>query len=81
MTERYDALCVREDKGKAYFTRVGVAFKNRNGNGYSVLLDAMPAPTDGQFRILLREPQPRDGGSRSNQSNGHPDDYDSNPPF
>lgn len=80
MTDRYDALCVREDKGKAYFTRVGVAFKNRNGNGYSILLDAMPAPTDGQYKILLREPQPRDGGSRQ-QSNGHPDDYDSNPPF
>jgi hypothetical protein len=63
MTERLDALTVRESNGKSYFTKIGVAFPSRNGNGYSVLLDAMPAPTDGQFKILLMEPKPREGGA------------------
>lgn len=62
MIDRYDALSVREDKnGKAWFTKIGAAFANRNGTGYTLMLDAIPAPTDGQFKIMLREPQPRDG--------------------
>jgi hypothetical protein len=60
--ERLDALTVRESNGKSYFTKIGVAFPARNGNGFSVLLDAMPAPTDGQFKILLMEPKPREEG-------------------
>lgn len=66
MTDRYDALTVRESNGKSYFTKIGVAFPSRSGNGFSVLLDAMPAPTEGQFKILLMEPKPReDGGNRT----------------
>lgn len=66
--ERLDALTVRESNGKSYFTKIGVAFPSRNGNGYSVLLDAMPAPVEGQFKILLMEPKERDqGGQRQQQ--------------
>lgn len=68
MTERLDALTVRESNGKSYFTKIGVAFASRNGNGYSVLLDAMPAPTDGQFKILLMEPKPREGTTQQRQA-------------
>jgi hypothetical protein len=64
MSERLDALTVRESNGKSYFTKVGAAFPNRDGKGWTVLLDAMPAPTDGQFKIMLREPLPRDGAPR-----------------
>jgi hypothetical protein len=60
MAERLDALTVRESNGKSYFTKIGVAFPARNGGGYSVLLDAMPAPTEGQFKILLMVPKERD---------------------
>jgi hypothetical protein len=63
MAERLDAVSVRESNGKSYFTRIGVAFPSRTGNGYSVLLDAMPAPTEGQFKILLMEPKARDGAA------------------
>lgn len=63
--ERLDALTVRESNGKSYFTKIGVAFPARSGNGFSVLLDAMPAPTDGQFKILLMEPKPREGGGNT----------------
>lgn len=57
---RLDAVSVREKDGKSYFTRIGVAFPAKQGTGWSVLLDAMPAPTDGQFKILLMEAKARD---------------------
>lgn len=67
MSERLDALAVRESGGKSWFTKIGVAFASRNGNGYSVLLDAMPAPTEGQFKILLMEPKERTDAPRQQQ--------------
>jgi len=59
MTQRLDALSVRESNGKAYFTKVGVAFPAKKGDGYSVLLDAIPAPVDGQFKLILKTPKDR----------------------
>ena len=82
MSNRLDALCVRENNGKSYFTKIGAAFENRDGKGFTVLLDAMPAPADGQFKIMLREPLPKDGqrgghqGAQQSQGGGH-DDLDS----
>ena len=68
MSERLDALSVRESNGKSYFTKIGVAFPAKSGNGgYSLLLDAMPAPTDGQFKILLMVPKPRDDAPQQRQ--------------
>ena len=85
MTERLDALAVRENNGKSYFTKIGAAFPNKDGRGYMILLDAIPAPTEGQFKIMLREPLPkdrdqqhRDGLNRGQQggSRGGYDDLD-----
>jgi hypothetical protein len=59
---RLDALTVRETEGKSYWTRIGVAFPNREGPGFMVKLDAMPASKDGQYIIHLREP--REAGSQ-----------------
>jgi hypothetical protein len=83
MSERLDALTVRESNGKSYFTKVGAAFPNRDGKGWTVLLDAMPAPNDGQFKIMLREPLPRDGAPRQApaQQSGGFDDLDDQIPF
>lgn len=67
MAERYDALTVRESNGKSYFTKIGAAFPNRDGKGFTVLLDAMPAPNEGQFKIMLRVPLPKDGAERDQQ--------------
>lgn len=64
MTERLDALTVRETNGKSYWTRIGVAFPNKNGPGYMVRLDAMPASHEGQYVIHLREPKPREDHPR-----------------
>lgn len=75
--ERLDALCVRENNGKSYFTKIGAAFPNKDGKGWSVLLDAVPASVDGQYKIMLREPLPKDGDRQQTQQRSAPvDDYD-----
>lgn len=60
MANRLDALTVRESEGKSYWTRIGVAFPGRDGS-YIVRLDAVPASTDGQYVIHLREPRDNSG--------------------
>lgn len=64
MANRLDALLAREYESggekKTAFTKIGAAFEMRNGGGWSVVLDAMPAPVEGQFRILLMVPKPRE---------------------
>ena len=67
MAQRLDALLARkyttrDGDEKTAFTKVGAAFPTRTGDGYSVVLDAMPAPDreTGQYRILLMPPMERD---------------------
>jgi len=71
MTNRLDALLAREYESggekKTAFTKIGAAFETKNG-GWSVVLDAMPAPVDGQYRVLLMAPKPRDGQQDNRQS-------------
>ena len=69
MTTRYDAIMVHEytdragDK-KTQFTRIGVAFPTRSGDGFMVYLRALPAPEDGQYKLLLKPPMQRDDAPR-----------------
>jgi hypothetical protein len=58
--DRYDVLTVREANGKSYFTKLGAMFPNRNGDGFTVMLDAIPAATDGQYKLIVKRPQERD---------------------
>lgn len=75
MTERLDALTVRESNGKSYWTKIGAAFASKGG-GWIVRLDAMPASVEGQFSIHLREPLPKDGDRPArSQSRAPADDY------
>lgn len=85
MTDRLDALTVREDKnGKAWWTKIGSAFQSKDGASWIVRLDAVPASTDGQYAIHLREPRAREdapqrqtgGGSQGNRQRSfdEPDD-------
>ena len=69
---RLDAMTVRTVNDKNYWTRIGVAFPAKQGPGWNVLLDAMPAPVDGQFKIMLMEPKERteDAPVRSNGTSG-----------
>ncbi len=64
MTDRYDAVAVRkyEQNGeeKCSFTNIGVAFKMRDRDGYSLRLHCLPAPVNGEYSILLFPPKPKD---------------------
>lgn len=73
--ERLDALSVRENNGKSYFSKIGAAFPNKDGKGYSVVLDAIPAPVDGQFKIMLRVPLPKDGERPQRQQSQNSDSW------
>lgn len=73
MADRYEAVAVRKydqnGEQKTAFTNIGVAFKMRDRDGYSVRLHAMPAPADGEFTILLMPPKPKEDSGRQ-QNNG-----------
>ena len=71
MTERYD-LCVArsyETNGekKTTWTRIGVMFKSRNGDGFDISLEALPLPElyEGKLRTSIKAfvPRPRDGAA------------------
>lgn len=86
---RLDALMVREyttrdGEKKPAFTKIGAAFPLKSGTGYQVVLDAFPAPVDGQYKILLKEPQEKrsDPESFGRTENGKPavgNDFDEAP--
>lgn len=75
-TQRLDAVSVRESNGKSYFSKCGVAFPSKTGEGYTVLLDLVPASTDGQVKILLMVPKPRDGGTGQQTQRPSSDPFD-----
>lgn len=86
--ERYDVLTVREKDGKSYFTKLGAMFPNKSGDGFTIMLDAVPAGIDGQFKLIVKKPLPRDdGGQRPASGGGAParpaydDDLDDSVPF
>jgi hypothetical protein len=71
MVDRLDALMGKETNGKTWWTKIGAAFRNRSGSGWTLVLDAMPAPIDGQYRISLFEPNNNNsGGSNNNNDRG-----------
>ena len=76
MSNRLDALTVRESNGKSYFTKIGAAFPNKDGKGYTILLDAVPASNEGQYKIMLREPLPKDGDRQQSSNNDFDDGSD-----
>jgi hypothetical protein len=42
-----------------FWLPIGAAFAHQNGDGYNVILQAMPIPNgDGQCKIVLRTPKP-----------------------
>jgi len=71
MARRFDILSPRKSRdGKTYFTKIGVAFENKNG-GYSLSFEALPIASltdDGgiETRALIMEPRERDDAPRGN---------------
>lgn len=60
--ERLDAFNVREfevgGEKRRDWTRIGVAFKHKDGKGYSLLLQALPI--DGKVELRIHEAKEKD---------------------
>lgn len=67
---RLDAFLVKESNGRSYWSKIGAAFSHRNGNGYNVILDCIPAPVDGSYKFVLIEPKENDNSGNSGNSYG-----------
>lgn len=62
MTTRLEAVQFKKTQsGKIYAVRLGSAVPNKNGDGYNIYLDAIPAPEDGQYKLAI-VPQRQKGG-------------------
>jgi hypothetical protein len=66
---RLDALVGREYESggetKTAWTKVGVAFPNKSGNGYTLFLECLPLPgPDGKCKLSLFPPRPKEGEQR-----------------
>ena len=63
MSTRYDLIVPRPGRdGKTYFTKIGVAFPNKDGKGFSLSFEALPlTDEEGTCRVLMSEPMERDG--------------------
>lgn len=76
MSERLDALIGREYEAKdgqkkTAWTKIGVAFPTKNG-GYSVQLEAIPAPTEGAFKFVLFQAKPKEERQAGEDDNDIP---------
>lgn len=53
-----------------FWMAIGAAFPHQSGDGYNVILQALPIPNgDGQCKIVLRPPKADDDGRRPQASN------------
>ena len=57
MADYYELKTKRNDKnGKKYWTKVGVAFPQKNGTGFNIQLEALPLPQindNGQVEVFI----------------------------
>lgn len=63
MTQRLNAIAARKYTDKqtgeerTSFTRIGSAWPFRDKEGFTVRLEAIPAPQEGEFVVLLMPPK------------------------
>lgn len=58
---------IKRDGQDDFWLPIGAAFKHGSGDGFNVVLQAMPIPNgDGQCKIVLRPP--KDGDDQSQES-------------
>lgn len=65
MTSRYDILSGRTDKdGKKRWTKIGSMWPSKQGEGFSIKLEALPLPNaEGEVWISAFVPRENDGGA------------------
>lgn len=58
MSDRMDVVSFKKTQGgKTFAVRLGSATKNKDGDGWNLWLDAMPAAVDGQYRLAVVPPR------------------------
>jgi len=64
MTIRYDICTGREDRdGKTRWTKIGVMFPAKSGEGFAIKLEALPLPNkDGEVWVKAFVPREREEG-------------------
>ena len=63
MSQRYDLLVAREKDGRSYFTKIGVMFPNRSGEGFTCFFEALPLPGPEGCKVIVK-PADSNGGQR-----------------
>lgn len=48
----YIHAVVQDGRGDRIGSSIGVAFNNKNGNGFTAYLDAQPIPIDGKIKLV-----------------------------
>lgn len=54
----YIHAVVPKGRGSRIGARLGVAFNHKNGEGFTIYLDAQPIPLDGQIELVAYPPKP-----------------------
>lgn len=63
MSDRYEVVSFRKTPaGKTFAIRCGSAVKRTQGDGFQLYLDAIPAPIDGQWQLVVQPPREKQGG-------------------
>jgi hypothetical protein len=62
MTTRYDLCTDRKDQNdKTHWTKIGVMFPAKNGDGFAIKLEALPLPNDkGEVWVSAFVPKDKD---------------------
>lgn len=62
MTDRYEVkFPVKSRDGKTYWSRCGVAFPSKDGNGFNILLDCVPVPVEtGPIKLGMWPAEPKE---------------------
>jgi hypothetical protein len=86
MADRYDIVSPRKDRnGKTRWTKVGVAFPAKQGDGFNLIFEAYPLPDEnGEVRANLfppRDNQQQGGGQQRQAPQRHDEPLDDEVPW
>ncbi len=78
---RYDLCTGREDKdGKTRWTKIGVMFPAKSGEGFAIKLEALPLPNkDGEVWVKAFVPREREEGQEPGERPARPQNYNFGP--
>jgi hypothetical protein len=68
MSQRYDLLVAREKDGRSYFTKIGVMFPNRSGEGFTCFFEALPLPGPEGCKVIVKPADSNDSQRQQSQS-------------